>query len=525
MQLLRTSKLSVAAGLSLALLAAACSSSSSSPKGSTGTTVRGASHGDTASLTIGSPSGTRGFDPYKCAYGPEQNILLAGYDTLIRAAADGSYQPSLATSWKYTTPTEFTLTLRSDVTFDDGTPIDAKVVVANLTRAARTLAAITAAFALGTKSITAVGTNQVTIALSSPNPDLANILSTCAGMIINPKLLAKPDDMANKMDGSGPYTYDNGASITGSTYVFHRKAKYWNASAYPFKKVTFRVIPDFNAAFNAIRSGQIDFAVGTPAEQPDAKSAGLGSVQGNINFFAIDLRDRQGTVVPALKDVRVRQALNYAIDRAAIIKTFFEGAGRPTDQMLSPDAKGYDTTLDASYAYDVNKAKDLLKQAGFANGFSISVLSTQSFQLDQVLQAVSGYWAKIGVKVKDDVQPVATWSTLLISNKYPAVIFPFFGLPQYTAMWQSFAEANPLNPFHTPNASLGVELGKAAIAPDESTRAPSITNAQKILIDQAWYAGVGYDTVIWFYNPKKVSAIKMQRSQSMPHFYDWQAGT
>ena len=359
--------------------------------------------------------------------------------------------------------------LRTGVSFTDGTPMNAAAVVANLSRASKTFAAITAPLALAVQSVTTANPTQVTIKLRTPNPDLTNILSTCAGMIVSPKLIATPTQMATTMDGTGPYDYDGSASIAGSSYTFHKKATYWDSAKFPFKTVVFKVITDFNTMFNAIRSGQLDIAVGTPAEMASAKSSGLASVQGNINFYAIDLRDREGTLVPALKDVRVRQALNYAIDRDAIIKTFFEELGRSTDQLLNTHAAAYDPDVNDTYPYNPQKAKDLLKAAGYANGFTLPVLSTQGFQLDQIVQAISGYWSKIGVKIQDEVQPVSNWTTQLITNKYPAAIFPFSGLPDYTALNQPFGAASPLNPFHTTNAALDAALNTAASAPSEAS--------------------------------------------------------
>lgn len=521
----RTSKLLGATALVAVVALAACSSSSKGTSTSTGNNGSSGKTASVASLTVGSPSGTNGFDPYNCGYGPEQNILLAGYDTLIRAAPDGTFAPSLALSWKYTSPTVFTMTLRTGVTFADGSPMNAAAVAANLTRASKTFAQITAPLALGMQSVKAVNPTEVTITLRTPNPDLTTILSTCAGMIVSPKLLGTPTKMATTMDGTGPYDYDAGASIAGSSYTFHKKPTYWDSAKFPFKTVVFKVITDFNTAFNAIRSGQLDIAVGTPPEIPSAKASDLASVQGNINFYAVDLRDREGTLVPALKDVRVRQALNYAIDRDAIIKTFFEDLGRPTDQLLNPHAGGYDSGVDNTYPYNVQKAKDLLTAAGYPNGFTLPVLSTQGFQLDQILQAISGYWSKIGVKVQDEVEPVSSWETQLITNKYPAIIFPFSGLPGYTALDQSFGSASPLNPFHTANTALDADLATAASAPSQANRDTAIKSAQKTLLDQAWYAGVGYDDVIWFTNPKKVTGLQMQLNQSVPHFYNWQPGS
>lgn len=504
----------------------ACSSSSNSTP-SSAASASGVSTGSVATsgqtLTVGAPAGPRGFDPYNCSSGPEQNVLLAAYDTLLRAAPDGTFQPSLAVADKYLNDTTFTLKLRSDLKFADGSALDATAVKTNLDRATKTLTQITAAFATSVKAVTVVDPTDLTITLSRPNPDLPSILSSCAGMIVSPKLLATPADLATKMDGSGPYTYDAGNSITNSAYTFQHKNTYWNAAAYSYHTVTFKVISDFNAEYNALVSGQIDIAAGTPQELDTAKSAGMASVQGNINFYMVNLLDNAGTKVPALKDVRVRQALNYAIDRAAIVKTFWGATGRPTDQSLSNKAPGYDAALDSAYAYDPIKARSLLAAAGYKGGFTMPVLSTQAFQLDQVLQAVAGYWAKIGVTVQDNVKQIGDWSTAATTTAYPAVISPFTGIPPFTALAQRFSPVSPLNPFHTSDPAFLTALGQAGAATGSGGHA-ALTAASKQLIDQARYAGIGYDVVIWFYNPKKVTSIEMQQGEAVPHFYNWKPG-
>ncbi|GJF32726.1 hypothetical protein KNE206_54260 [Kitasatospora sp. NE20-6] len=313
---------------------------------------------------------------------------------------------------------------------------------------------------------------RVAVTLSRPGPDLPTILAGCTGMIANPERLVVPEELATVMDGSGPYRYDADDSTPGSVYVFHRRSGYWNPDSYPFENAVFRVVPD-----------------------PVART-------------------------PYLKDVRVRRALNHAIDRAAVNAGLFGNAGRPSAQIIPAAATGYDPALDNAYPHDIAKAKQLLNQAGYPRGFTLPVLSTPSFRCDTVLQAVAADWARIGVHVDVTVKPYDEYLQALTSRAYPAAVLPLTGLPSYTALAETFSERSPRNPFRTSDAAL-LDAFQQAHDPTGSDAAEGLHALSARLIDQAWYAGVGYDSVLWLCNPRKVTGIRMQRGEPVPHFYDW----
>ena len=466
-------------------------------------------------FTMGVTQAVQGWDPYRCV-GATRTVLTSVYDTLTRITPDGTSEPSLAESWEYETPTRFTLTLREGVEFADGTAVDATVVKANLDRSVATPTAVTAQFAADQPTITAVSDREVAIDLAKPDPDLPYLLANCGGMIVHPELVADPDRMASDVDGTGPYTLDADASIADSTYVFAKKDGYWNSDAYPFAKVTFSVIPDANAMISALLSGEIDIANGTFQNAPQVEAAGKSAIYENVSPFAILLNDRAGELVPALGDVRVRQALNYAIDRPAIIETLFGGNGRATPQIPAVGVPGYDASLDERYPYDPEKAKQLLAEAGYPDGFSLTVLTTSVNQFDTFVAAVSDYWAKIGVQVNQNVADFSTFFAGITTTDYPAVFQPLRGVPPYTTLNTYFGPTARNNPFGSTDEEFRTSMDAAAAGDEDALR-----DASERLLDEAWYVSAGFNAQYIFFDPTKVTGLKMLNSDNTPLFYDW----
>src|SRR6202007_2710547 len=138
----------------------------------------------------------------------------------------------------------------------------------------------------------------------------------------------------------------------------------------PFDKIVFKPLTDPTAILNALRSGQINGALMTNAKNiAPAESAGLTvnkNTPGDVD--GVYIWDRGGTMVKALGNVKVRQALNYAFDKNAIVKTAKQGYGEPTTQVYNKDTAAFDSSYDGKYSYDPAKAKQLLAEAGYPNG-------------------------------------------------------------------------------------------------------------------------------------------------------------
>ncbi len=239
------------------------------------------------------------------------------YAPLIYLKPDGSFAPGLATSWGYvgTGNRVFDLTLRSGVKFSDGSALSADGLKAYFEYTAKNGGGEEAARINNFASMDVTGPLSLHITLKQPDPTLPYAFSQPPGYVISPKGIQSPDALGTTPAGAGEYVLNAAKTVSKQTYVYDANPGYWDQSAVNWKHVIVKVLPDASAALDAVRTGQADYTIGSAREASAAASAGLTVVAGQTNFGFVDLFDRTGTVVKALGDIRVRQALNYAIDR------------------------------------------------------------------------------------------------------------------------------------------------------------------------------------------------------------------
>lgn len=316
----RTIHASLALGVTVALAAASL-------------TAGGASASTGSTFTFASLAGTTvNFDPAQGSIN-ENYFLAPVYDTLIRESTTATFSPDLATSWAYVNAVTFTLKLRAGIKFIDGATFDAAAVKANLMHVKTGKGPLATELA-DLRSVTVVNPSTVTLNLSQPYPSFPTVLASVSGMMASPKVLGS-SALATTPDGTGPYTLDTSATISNDTYTYQKRADYWNSAAYPYQTLVVKQMQP-SATVNALEAGQL-----TAAEFGDAtsisriKQAGISFTGGPYNVWTLFLLDRAGTLVPALKSVLVRQALNYAINRPALVKAVQLGLGKPTTQLLN----------------------------------------------------------------------------------------------------------------------------------------------------------------------------------------------
>lgn len=302
-------------------------------------------------------------DPVSSGSGFDQTVLYSVYDTLIDFNPQTMEPtPGLATSWKFVTPTELDLTLRKGVKFQDGTPFNAAAVVFNLNRDITTKNSFIAGDLTSIKSVTASG-DTVKIALKSPNSALPLVLSDRAGMMVSPAAVRKEGDTAfqTKPVGTGPFM------VTGAVlnqYVTMKAfAGYWGGKP-RLAGLQYTVMPEAQAAVNALRNGQQDLIDSVPAAnvaQLQADKNVTTLISDGLAMQTCELRLNTGP----LANATVRQALNYGIDRQAINQVANLGHGKPSDVMFPQESWEYPGNVASVYSYDPAKAKQLLASAGY----------------------------------------------------------------------------------------------------------------------------------------------------------------
>lgn len=448
----------------------------------------GAGAGDTSSLTLAVITPPTSFDPAQMPLGgPEASYYEPVYDSLLNLDADGNEIPNLVTEWEYDeTLTSLTLTLRDDVEFTDGTPFNADAVKANIEATKAGTGANAQAYRF-VDGVEVVDDTTAVVQLSAPDPALEPNLARTPGFMVSPDALGT-DTLATAPVGTGPYVLDESATTAGDTYVYTRNADYWNPDAYPFESVSLRYIDDTTALINAMRSGQVNGTAGGSAEAvTGAEQANLTItkyINGNVD--GVYLWDRNGALAPALGDVRVRQAINFAMDRETILDTVKDGIGTITVQPFAPQTGAYDEALEDLYPYDLEKAQELMAEAGYADGFEMTLPDFSPVYPDEQA-AMTEALAALNITI--NYEPVTGDQAVgnIIQGLYPMNFFTLSSSNPWDFAQLAIAPSGVFNPFHTDDPTV-VQLLDDAQSSTGEAQDDALRELNQYVTEQAWFA-------------------------------------
>ncbi|HUZ00962.1 MAG TPA: ABC transporter substrate-binding protein [Thermomicrobiaceae bacterium] len=353
-------------------------------------------------LTYGDGSEPTGLDPNGLSGVNAHTIDMQMFDMLL--AMDDQYQlyPSLATSWKLQPDgMSYTLTLRKDVKFHDGTPFNADAVKFTLDRIkdpatkSSSAIAILGAFYTGTD---VVDDSTVTVHFSKPFAPFLGGLSTAFMGMVSPTAVKKyGDNFPLNPVGSGPFMFKEWVQKQTCTIV---KNPDYNWAPTTFKhqgaayldQITFRFVPEDSARQALLDTGEAQFIDFVPWQN-------VARVKSDANYqmliaprpggpFLMDLN----VAKPPFDQLEVRQAMNYAINKADILKTLYFNVFQPAGTPLSPATFGYDASVETVYSYDQAKAQQLLDQAGWTMGSNgVRVKNGQPFNLKCLISTLPEY--------------------------------------------------------------------------------------------------------------------------------------
>lgn len=467
----------------------------------------GSSAGADKTLTIAAPTKPGSLDPTKTSNGATQNYYQElAYAPVLDKDAKGDLIAGLATKWGWAPGfegTRFDLTIRSGVKFADGEAVTADAVAKSLAFFSQNASGPTAASYAGWK-VTATGADTVQIVTATPSPILPDLLTpyNIGGNIISPKGLADPSALATKTFGAGPYVYDPAQSVAGDHYVYTPNKNYYDRSKIHFDKVVIKVISNQNSALQALKSGQVDLLDGDATLVSSAKAAKLTVTSAVSGFGAMFLVDWRGTLVPALGQLKVRQALNYALDRKAIAQAVFGAFGSPTEQPNTPGWDAYDPALQSRYSYDPAKAKQLLADAGYPQGFTFNVVYTAfEPQTTKMVQAEAAQLAKIGVTMNlTGASDFTALNADLASLKYSGFAMLWGGQTQFAntnQLWQANSTSNFFR-----NTIDGLDPAFTAYLNSSlATRDATAQSVEKVIVDQGITTPVAQFQSIWLSAP------------------------
>lgn len=410
------------------------------------------------------------------------------YDTLVKITPDLEILPNLATKWEYNDDlTVLTLTLRDDVKFTNGTPLDAEAVVKNLltfrdggggevTQAASSIA-----------DAVAEDATTVVVTLKQADPAILPAMAASLGAVFLPADIANPDkDKSVVPVGSGPYILDDANTTPGSVYTYVRNKDYWDPASYPFDKLVLRPMADTAARMNALKAGEVDGAMVPAANAADIEASGLTLNSGIANWAGLHLIDRAGTLVPALANVKVRQAINMVFDRESLVKNIFQGYGVANNQVFREGSDAYIESEKDTYPFDVEAAKKLMAEAGYADGFDMKIPAITGNH-DVIMPIIKQQLGEIGIRLTVDSFQLGDYFNEVFAKKYPLV---FVNLPSFddwrdvkgmvtpTALWNVFKSEDPeLDGY--------IEAARTSAGADQKA---AFQDIGQYLIDNAWYA-------------------------------------
>jgi peptide/nickel transport system substrate-binding protein len=499
---------SIFAAATLAAVAtAACGSSGNSPSGTSSATAAAVAGDTTAILRFQGLIGA-GEDPIHPTHVCEPTTLRTIYDALFDYDASGKLVPRLATGYKLLPDNVLELSIRQGVKFQDGTGFDASAVKFNLDRAMNDPDSTVKTTLVDVSGVTVVNPTTVRIAMKRPAvQSVLGALATRVGMMASPTAVTVAGSSANFAKapvGTGPYKVVGTYQVRQSMSV-RRWAGYWDAAAQTLGGIDFSEIP-FTSLVNAIQAGDVDWV------NPQSLADG-NSLKSNSNVHVLTNPSTTfrllvlNPTIPPFNDLRVRQALSYAIDREAIMRTLWQGTVHSSYQEFPPTSPAYDKSLDTNpmYPYNPAKATALLQQAGYPNGFSFDAVvgssATAWVQMAEIMQAqLKAVGVTLNVKAIDTASvnnlvyfsgPQKSGTAAASSNGGQANVNPDVEFHDY------FMAAGTSNAGRTEPAGLSDLIAKAEAAPDAQTAAKFYQQANRLVVEQvADGIPIGFDPAV-----------------------------
>ncbi|CCG02613.1 ABC transporter substrate-binding protein [Blastococcus saxobsidens] len=492
------------------VLLAACGGADSSDGG----TATGACGGSGA-LTLGLTSAPLSLDPSAAANGNNsQWYITPAYAPLIRTGENAELVPGLAEEWGYVGDENktFELTLRPDLKFADGTPLTAQDV-ANSIEYFKTGSGPGSGF-FRNLTATAEGEDKVVITSTEPDPSIPLLLTAkwMGGSVISPAGLADPSQLASDTFGAGPYVLDEQQTVSGDSYVYTPNENYYDQDAIQYDEIVVKVIPDANSMAQALRSGQVDVVESEPATAASLEEAdGVSVVSAPVSVDGLYFLDWEGTVAEPLASLQVRQALNHAIDRESIVEAIYGEYGIPVQQPTVPGDPtfGYSEEANSTYDYDPEKARQMLADAGYPEGFEITSLVRANFAAEaKMMQAVASQLAEVGVTLSlKPAQNTGAWVDDLVSGQYPMTAQVTSGKPAIMQIPYLFMPGGIMNPFNASNAEVTAAYQELQTAAPEDVP-EAATQAIQTAVDQALMAPVVAVDDIFAYSDEKVAGVE-----------------
>jgi len=433
----------------------------------------------------GAQTGATMFDPFqsriRTADLDEQWLI---YGSLLRQTPDRELVPELAESATIVDPQTIEVVLREGVVFSDGTPFDAEAVKAGIERnmSAPPPRAQFRAELNDVAAIEVTGPRSLTLRLSRPTAGAVySLLAGQETFIVSPAAVAAGADLNAEPVGAGPFvleTYEPERRL-----VYAKNERYWNAADVRLAGIEFVHVPGGPARVNALRSGAVDIVQVSLNDLPALRGSEyeVSAETSESSWLWMPVCKAQ----PPLSDVRVRRALNMGLDRDAIIASLLEGEGEPAWGLWPEGSPYFHEGLRERYAYDPDQARALLAEAGYGDGFTVTVMPIANDPIaGRWAEVAQAQWRDIGVDV--ELVPSSNFvNDLYIDNRAQmgALAAAGGGLNQIAGPYRKGSSGNLCQ---YDNPALNELMARLASVPDGSPEAVQAwKEAQDLVVGEA----------------------------------------
>ena len=450
----------------------------------------GSSAAPAATITFGLSSEPPNLDPALNSGTAAQTVKIQLYRGLYRYTAEGAVEPDLAASSEQPSPTTYVVHLRPNLKFGDGSPLTSADVAYTFARLADPKVGAYLAKRLSiVESVTASAPDTVRIVLRTPDATFLQLLAAPTAAIVSKQFtLAHDNNLKTAALGAGPYLLTQWQR--GVQLLVSRNPNFYRPGRPKAAAIKFVFYADENARVAALESGTVDLIEYVPWQAIAAIRAnprlGYQGTNGPFMFLIFNLTQ------PPFNDARVRKAVGFAVNRAAIVKTAFFGRGSPIQGLpIPPSSFAYDPGLAHYYSYDPAKAKRLLTEAGFGGGFTATLLSTAQYGMHKdTAEVVQQDLNALGNHVTLSLPDWPTRVSVGNEGRYQFAVHGTAGDLNDPDFLSAYLHSGPLNYLVAPgytNPTIDQLLDQARATLDAGKRKALYERIQKLALDDSAY--------------------------------------
>ena len=463
-------------------------------------------------------------DPHSQNHATTNSILQHTYEGLTRYTKTFGVEPCLATGWKEISDTQWRFNLRQGVKFHDGSPFTADDVVFSFGRIMQPQGTMQV-YVAGVKEVKKIDDHTVDFILSGPNPVL---LRNLVDFRIMSKSWSEKNRSQNVQDyakkeetyasrntnGTGPYMIKSWEP--DKQIVFALNKNWWEKIEGNVTDVIYSPIKSDATRVAALLSGDVDLVTDLPVQdverlRKDPKLKVLDGEENRTIFIAMDqhsdeLKYSNVKGKNPFKDIRVRKALNMAVDRESIKRVTMRGMSIPAGIMVAPSVHGWSKDLDVYPKYDPAAAKKMLAEAGYPEGFEFTLDCPNNRYVndEKICQALVGMWAKAGLRVKLNAVPFANFIPKILNFDSSAYMLGW-GVATFDALYslQSLVRTKTagadgsFNLGRVSDPKLDKTIDAIKITTDPKVRDALLREGLMITRDQAYYVPLHHQLRPW----------------------------